>query len=173
MPRAEYMHVSDRKRHAHYRQVAEDILGGRCVVCGTDEGVEFDHIDPTTKRFNLADGHSVTMTVYLEEVAKCQPLCKPHHHEKTWAQRGFPLVKGQDVHGTLAAYRYCRCGACRAAKSADNAARNRARGIGPRPLRVINHGEYGMYRKGCRCTLCREANAERVRTYNRKAAQTR
>jgi len=30
------------------------------------------------------------------------------------------------------------------------------------------HGEYGKYRKGCRCDLCKQANSERMRKYNKK-----
>lgn len=30
---------------------------------------------------------------------------------------------------------------------------------------VIAHGEYGRYRKGCRCRLCRQANAQRMQKY--------
>lgn len=166
----------DRRRHASLRAIAEEILGQACIQCGSTVDVEFDHIDPSTKRFNLSDGHSYSMGEYLVEVLKCQPICKPHHIRKTLNQRGFELVKGQPVHGTVSSYRYCRCQECRAAKSDDNARRNRARGIPPK--QGLAHGTYGCYRKGCRCDACRQANTAHHREYrmlanHRKAAQTR
>jgi hypothetical protein len=41
---------------AHYYRVKEKLieeLGGECVVCGTKEELEFDHVDPATKLFTI------------------------------------------------------------------------------------------------------------------------
>jgi len=38
------------------------MLGGRCVRCGATEDLEFDHIDPSTKRFTISGGLSKAWT---------------------------------------------------------------------------------------------------------------
>jgi 5-methylcytosine-specific restriction endonuclease McrA len=82
--RAEWTIARHRRRLAEAR--AE--LGGRCVECGTTEDLEFDHIDPSTKRFKLSQGGGYCQAVWDAEVAKCQLLCAPHHHDKTKRDAG-------------------------------------------------------------------------------------
>jgi 5-methylcytosine-specific restriction endonuclease McrA len=66
------------------RRVAITYLGGCCAACGSTEGLEFDHIDPATKKFDIGDGiwQKAEITFWLE-VEKCQLLCRPHHVDKT------------------------------------------------------------------------------------------
>lgn len=95
-------------------------LGGVCSVegCGVTDGLEFDHIDPTTKSFNIADAaNRMSREQLRDELAKCNLKCRKHHNEKTIAERGFQIVKDQDVHGTLSSYRYCKCDLCRKVKA--------------------------------------------------------
>jgi hypothetical protein len=75
----EYMKARWEKRRAS----AVEYLGGVCAVCGIDEGLDFDHIDPTTKIMSIARASSRSEKFFWEEVNKCQLLCKPHHVEKT------------------------------------------------------------------------------------------
>jgi hypothetical protein len=65
------------------RQILIEKLGGKCVECGCTDSLEFDHIDPSTKSFNIAAGYTKPKEVLLEEVAKCQLLCNKCHIEKT------------------------------------------------------------------------------------------
>jgi hypothetical protein len=65
------------------REILIEKLGGKCVECGCTESLEFDHIDPSTKSFNIAAGYTKPKEVLLEEVAKCQLLCNKCHIEKT------------------------------------------------------------------------------------------
>lgn len=60
-----------------------DMKGGRCVVCGSVDKLEFDHIDPSTKLFDISGGATRKMEVLLEEVDKCQLLCRGCHIEKS------------------------------------------------------------------------------------------
>jgi hypothetical protein len=67
------------------RDEAVEYLGGTCVVCGTTDRLEINHIDPREKAFNpsrfwgkLAD--------YWTEIDKCNLLCKDHHVEETRRQ---------------------------------------------------------------------------------------
>jgi 5-methylcytosine-specific restriction endonuclease McrA len=65
------------------RQVLVVILGGACAVCGTTEHLEFDHVDPRRKSFNIAIRLSAPWRVLFNELDKCQLLCARHHREKT------------------------------------------------------------------------------------------
>ena len=65
------------------REILIEKLGGKCVECCCTEALEFDHIDPTTKSFNIAAGYTKPKEVLLAEVAKCQLLCNKCHIEKT------------------------------------------------------------------------------------------
>ncbi len=100
MKDAAYYRTYYRKR----KKEAMARLGGKCSVCGTEENLEFDHIDPSTKTANLT--HIVKGAPRREaEIKHCQLLCKPCHAEKT----------GKAKHGTGGMYRHhkCRCALCR------------------------------------------------------------
>jgi 5-methylcytosine-specific restriction endonuclease McrA len=65
-----------------------------CVVdAGATEGLEFDHIDPSTKEFTIS-GLSRAWDVLVTEAAKCQLLCRPCHVAKGAEDRPEP------AHGT-------------------------------------------------------------------------
>ena len=65
------------------REILIEKMGGKCVECGCTETLEFDHIDPSTKSFNIAAGYTKPKETLLVEVAKCQLLCNKCHIEKT------------------------------------------------------------------------------------------
>jgi len=65
------------------REILIEKMGGKCVECVCTETLEFDHIDPSTKSFNIAAGYSKPKEDLLAEVAKCQLLCNKCHIEKT------------------------------------------------------------------------------------------
>ena len=65
------------------REILIEKLGGKCVECGCTEALEFDHIDPSTKSFNIASGYTKPKDILLGEVAKCQLLCNKCHIEKS------------------------------------------------------------------------------------------
>lgn len=60
-------------------------LGGQCAVCGDREDLEFDHIDPKTKRYS---SHKLSWAQrlfrYRKEIAegKIQLLCADHNRCK-------------------------------------------------------------------------------------------
>jgi 5-methylcytosine-specific restriction endonuclease McrA len=59
--RAEYLRGYIKAWRAARRAELIEMLGGRCVRCGAVEDLEFDHIDPTTKRFAVgANGSLLT-----------------------------------------------------------------------------------------------------------------
>lgn len=98
---------------AHYYRVKAEMvekLGGKCVSCGTVENLEFDHIDPSTKSFSIGSKIRCYAKVkILEEVKKCQLLCKSCHREKN------KVDNGEAQHGSLTMYTHykCRCKPCK------------------------------------------------------------
>lgn len=70
-----------------YRQArrakAKASLGDVCVKCGSDENIEFDHIDPSTKLGSIASMIDSKKEVFWTEVRKCQLLCRDCHVIKT------------------------------------------------------------------------------------------
>lgn len=95
------------------------------MVCGTTEDLQFDHVDATTKVFDISagirDGYGRVRLVV--ELAKCQLLCGPHHREKTRAageHRGGHNKIVNPEHGTAVMYgkpHNCRCPVCQKWKS--------------------------------------------------------
>lgn len=82
-----YLNNYMKDRWTKRRAFAVESLGGECVVCGTTDELEFDHIDPDTKIMSIAKASSRSETFFWEEAGKCQLLCKPHHKEKTKQDR--------------------------------------------------------------------------------------
>ena len=52
-----------------------------CGLVGDPRIYEFDHIDPSTKEFNVDEAK--TKKAFIKEVEKCQMLCANCHHIKT------------------------------------------------------------------------------------------
>ena len=78
-----YQKAYHQKRYA--RRITEmlDYLGGKCVVCGSKENLEFDHIDRTTKSYAITRKWTRKWDDLKIELDKCQLLCVEHHKEKT------------------------------------------------------------------------------------------
>ena len=97
-----------REYYRKRRQKLLDYLGGVCVECGSSENLHIDHIDPSTKSFDIFRNMSISNSAVLQELSKCQLLCRKHHEEKTAREnRGW-------THGTSTGWqRYkCRCELC-------------------------------------------------------------
>lgn len=95
------------RRYHERRAEATALLGGQCASCGTEEQLQFDHIDKEDKEFDIAKFWSVSRERFLAELSKCQLLCGPCHKKK----------HAPKTHGTLSMYRYCKCDLCRKAKA--------------------------------------------------------
>lgn len=101
-------------RNEKRKQLAFSILGRECVRCGSRENLEFDHIDPKKKSDRLSKFWSAPKARYIEEVLKCQVLCKRCHIAKSVTERG----QRQRIHGTNTMYRKgCRCVECKKAEA--------------------------------------------------------
>lgn len=88
-------------------------MGGVCVICGSTDRLEFDHIDPTTKTFNIGKMWSASDAVIEAELQKCQLLCYAHHRQKSGAE-----ITAKAKHGgwTWAVKRKCPCEKCELAR---------------------------------------------------------
>lgn len=88
-----------------------ELLGGKCVNCGSKDNLEFDHLDPDEKEFKISKILDWNEANVEKEVKKCQLLCKPCHHIKTKENKEYGA---EAEHGTLWRYRKysCRCKKC-------------------------------------------------------------
>lgn len=151
--------------YAKKRKLFIELLGGKCTICGSSERLEFDHIDPTKKEYNIAKVWANDAKV-IPELKKCQLLCFEHHLEKT--KREQSLSKQKRAHGKVSEYsRYkCRCALCTAAFSAWKKDYRKRKGItlnnGKKGVygRPSQHGEELNYVRGCRCEICKKGHAE-------------
>lgn len=109
----EYMrkYMLDRYRKQRLRVI--HVLGGKCVKCGSKKNLEIDHKNRRTKSKNV--GKAWNHKDIIDEIEKCQLLCKSCHTLKSIRERGMSVAKGK--HGTVSSYKYCRCDKCRKAKS--------------------------------------------------------
>lgn len=85
-----------------------------CVVCGSTDSLELDHIDPREKVHHRIWSWSAERRD--AEIAKCQVLCRQCHIAKSIEQ--LPITHGYVPyqHGSKSMYdrHNCRCAACRA-----------------------------------------------------------
>ena len=69
-------------------------------------------------------------------------------------------------HGTLSAFRYCRCERCREAKrSYMRVYMRQKRGSGRGLVPLPHHGERARYLRGCRCPACKAAHTTYMQAY--------
>lgn len=122
----EYMRIYMAERYTRRKAEAVAALGGKCAVCGSTDRLEIDHRDRDNKSFTVCRKIAgVSEAKLAEELAKCQLLCWEHHNLKTLEETGRKVAKG--THGTLSAYRYCRCPSCKKAKADYMAEYNKSR----------------------------------------------
>lgn len=97
------------------RRALISLLGGKCVKCNVNKRLHFDHIDPTTKLFEINEILDCKLDKLLDEIKKCQLLCISCHGKKTRVEQGFGGYK----HGMYSMYQNlrCRCNECRAANA--------------------------------------------------------
>lgn len=125
------------------------LQGKSCIDCGGTKNLQFDHIDPETKLFEVGSGWGRTIESIEAEIAKCEVRCFDCHMKR----HGFE----ETGHGHPWTYygKGCRCELC---KSAVNTTDN---GFGKKK-KIAKHlivcGTRAMYNRGCRCDLCKEAN---------------
>lgn len=116
-----YMREYMLARYHRRRQQAVDLLGGRCTDCGSGERLEFDHVDPGEKTFNIAKVWSYREETFWAEIRKCQLRCHDCHKIRTSQQQSV------EHGGGLTGKKNCYCNPCRTKKNEYN--RNRRRNM--------------------------------------------
>ena len=111
MDKKEYHRKYNRERYHKLKKEFQELLGGACVVCGTTESLEFDHIEEATKTMEVGHMLKVSKERALAEVAKCQLLCTEHHKQKT------TVYKSVEHGGGVSGKRNCKCDPCRERKN--------------------------------------------------------
>jgi hypothetical protein len=80
-------------------------LGGACEVCGYRKYIRaltFHHLDPSTKRFNIAPSHTRSWDELYREVARCVLLCSNCHREVEGGVAEIPLAVRRRVEEAIA-----------------------------------------------------------------------
>lgn len=101
----------DDERYVDRKKVLVAAMGGVCATCESDEELEFDHVDPATKSFSIMKRWNSPLTELLEELKKCQLLCKVCHLAKTSS------AKSVEHGGGISGRRNCKCAPCKAKKA--------------------------------------------------------
>lgn len=67
-----------------------EAFGDKCIKCGTNENLHFDHIDPSTKYKSI--GNLATSNGFdrcYDEALKCQLLCSLCHKKKSIENKDY------------------------------------------------------------------------------------
>lgn len=109
-----YITQYTKSKRERTKTILIDVLGGECIECGSTNDIQFDHIIPETKLFNISQRLHYTISSLLDEVQKCQLLCADCHRKKTSLDLCF--IEG-GRHGVASTYTNfgCRCVECRRA----------------------------------------------------------
>jgi hypothetical protein len=87
----EYVRELNRKQSRRLRTQRRDmltaLLGGKCITCDATRGLEFDHVNPSTKAFKISAGLLRSLDELLAEIKKCVLRCNPCHDVKTQEER--------------------------------------------------------------------------------------
>lgn len=146
-----------------------EFIGNACVICGSLENLEIDHVNRKDKSFNITSEWSSKSQLEIEtELKKCQPLCSGCHKTKTAKELSIDKMK-EPSHGSIYAWmkKKCLCDVCTASKNEWNAKRRGTANIRGSYNMSKSHGET-KYKQGCRCDICKSIHAEKAREYNNK-----
>lgn len=113
MPKATREEQRDYQRQWMAQRRAAWLEGKACGQCGATSDLQIHHRDPAQKVTHAL--WSWREARRLDELAKCDILCRPCHEEHHAQQTRR--------HGTVSRYsKGCRCGLCTVAKARKNAA---------------------------------------------------
>lgn len=103
--------VTNEWQLAKYYRIRMEILihlGNKCVKCESTTDLEIDHIEPSSKSFDISRNFTMSKPKLYDELNKCQLLCNHCHLEKSLLEQRTPN------HGTWGMYkRGCRCNDCK------------------------------------------------------------
>jgi hypothetical protein len=111
MPTKDQMKQYFAERYEQRINAAKEFLGGKCVDCGTNNSLEFDHIDPSTKFKSVTSLTRHRERIFWDEVRKCVLRCKPCH--KILSDEAKRVPHGGGVWGR----NKCKCDLCRTTRN--------------------------------------------------------
>lgn len=141
-------------------------LGGKCAACGSVNGLEFDHKEPHTKFKKISSLFRGKLDILIEELKKCQLLCRDCHILKTAFE-----ARRQISHGTQNGYQWhkCRCEMCTMAHAINNMKYYKVK-----ERKEPEHGTIHMYSYyKCRCDECRRASTDHNRDYRKRIRENK
>lgn len=82
----------NRTNRAKVREFIRSAKAKPCVDCGVQYPyyvMQFDHLDPTTKKYDVGSMNwsYVSLATVAVEIAKCEPVCANCHAERTHRRR--------------------------------------------------------------------------------------
>ena len=114
MTDVEYHRVYNLARYHRLRAEYIVLLEGKCVDCGTDQNLEFDHNDADSKSFDVGKLLNYSKEVREAELLKCVLRCSPCHRKKSVREGDIRSVgHGEGKSGK----RNCSCKPCRTRKA--------------------------------------------------------
>jgi transposase len=91
------------RRRRKVKRILVDEAGGACALCGYDRFVgalQFHHVDPSTKRFDLSlKGVARALDTVREEARKCVVLCANCHAEVEGGVSRLPVDAMHRIRG--------------------------------------------------------------------------
>lgn len=73
------------ERMINFKKICVEYKGGQCKLCGYNKyygALEFHHVDPMLKRFNISQVKSYKFSDFVkEELDRCELLCSNCHRE--------------------------------------------------------------------------------------------
>jgi hypothetical protein len=134
------------ERYKKQREFFKEFLGSECAKCRSVENLQFDHINPKEKLFNVGRlWPNKDIPKVLEELKKCQLLCESCHIEKSAKESSERMNEKYNgfSHGTFYGWmkKRCECDLCFEAKAKFHKERNIKRrikgGYGARPRKYF------------------------------------
>ena len=71
----------DRKKYKEFKPLYNNLKINDCGICGSNKYLEFHHVNPVDKLFNISEGCSRSNESLLNELNKCILLCTKCHNE--------------------------------------------------------------------------------------------
>lgn len=79
------------RRQNNRSKIIEFLKLASCMDCGIGDWrvLEFDHKDPKTKKFNIADSVCLSFDSIQNEISKCDIVCANCHRIRTITQQNY------------------------------------------------------------------------------------